>query len=117
MRRRCSPILQPSWTDHFDRDPVATLKNHLTVVAQLQPVFPLRRLAAPRHVRFGWDLRFAERLVDGYGSNMKASRQILRALFLFLKSLLFGFDLRFSRRLILDHPDMSLGGSRADLTL
>jgi hypothetical protein len=45
---------------------------------------------------------------------MKASRRVL---FLSLKFLVLGFDLLFPKRLILDYPDVSLGGSRADLTL
>jgi hypothetical protein len=64
-----------------------------------------------------YDLRLTERLVDGYGSNMKASRQILRVLFLGLKFLILGFDRLFPRSLMLDYPDVSLGGSRADLSL
>jgi hypothetical protein len=51
---------------------------------------------------------------------MKAARPILHrrsVLFLSLKFLFLGFDLLFPRRLILDYPDVSLGGSRTDLTI
>jgi hypothetical protein len=48
---------------------------------------------------------------------MKASRQILRVLFLALKFLILGFDCLFPRSLMLNYPDVSRGGSRADLSL
>lgn len=45
---------------------------------------------------------------------MKASGPILP---MALKFLILGFDPLFPKRLILDYPDVSLGGSRADLTI
>ena len=71
-------------------------------------------------VRVGWDLRFAKRLVYGYGSNMKAARPIFHrrsALCLSLQFLPLGLALLFFSELILDYPDVSLRRRRADLTL